>query len=165
MGVNLSFSAIRFWSVLFTGLAMATGFAHLLALPNKMDLSGSEYLAAQQAYRGWALLGIVILLAIVCDAALIFSLRGKRPEMLFAAVALACLVGTQILFWAFTFPANQATHNWTVLPADWTTLRVRWEYSHGASAVLELVAVVALLLLTCRVPRLAAQAGRNTSRG
>lgn len=164
IGVTLTFSAVRFWSVLSTGLAMATGFAHLLALPNKMALSGSQYLAAQQAYRGWAFLGIVILLAIACDAALVFSLRRQRPEMLLAAVALASLLGTQILFWVFTFPANQATRNWTVLPADWPSLRTRWEYSHGASAVLELVAVIALLLLTCRVPRLAAQAGRNASR-
>lgn len=164
MGVTFTFSAVRFWSVLSTCLAMATGLAHLLALPNKLALSGSEYLAAQQAYRGWALLGGVILLAIVCDAALVFSLRRKRPEMLLAAVALASLLGTQILFWVFTFPANQATRNWTVLPADWPSLWTRWEYSHGASAVLELVAVVALLLLTCRVPRLAAQAGRKASR-
>jgi hypothetical protein len=37
------------------------------------------------------------------------------------------------------------TANWTFLPGDWWELRKRWEYSHAASAVLNLVALVALI--------------------
>jgi len=54
--------------------------------------------------------------------------------------------GTQIVFWTFTFPVNQQTSNWTVLPPDRARLRAQWEYSHAASAVLNLIALVALIL-------------------
>jgi hypothetical protein len=148
--VSTRFSRLRFWSLLFTVLALTTGFAHLLELPNKIRFTGAEYLAAQQNYRGWAFLGVVILVAIVLDAALVASLRRRMPDLVFAAVALAAMVGTQIIFWTLTFPVNRITQNWTVLPADWNPLRARWEYSHAASAVLELVAVIALLLLAAR---------------
>ena len=49
-----------------------------------------------------------------------------------------------MVFWSFTFPANQATANWTVLPEGWQALRARWEYSHAAGAVLNFAAVLFL---------------------
>ncbi|MGJ5816399.1 DUF1772 domain-containing protein [Paludibaculum fermentans] len=155
--MNTKFSALRFWSLFFTVLALATGFAHLLALPNKINFSGGEYLAAQQSYRGWAWLGVVILLAIAFDTGLAISVRNRRPDAVLAGLALGAMIGTQVIFWAFTFPVNVATQNWTVQPAGWEALRARWEYSHAASAVLELIAVVALLFLNCRVT----EAGTN----
>jgi len=41
---------------------------------------------------------------------------------------------------------NQATQNWTVLPSNWAELRARWEYSHAASALLNLAALGAVIL-------------------
>jgi hypothetical protein len=61
-------------------------------------------------------------------------------------IALLCIVGTQVVFWTFTFPTNQATANWSSLPPNWTELRAQWEYSHAVSAALNLVALVALIL-------------------
>jgi hypothetical protein len=49
------------------------------------------------------------------------------------------------LFWAFNFPANRATDNLATLPADWATLRQRWEFAHAACALLNLGAMIALL--------------------
>jgi hypothetical protein len=60
--------------------------------------------------------------------------------------ALLSLVGTQIIFWTFTYPADQQTNNWTVLPGDWVRLRNQWEYSHARSAGLNLLAGAALIL-------------------
>ena len=37
------------------------------------------------------------------------------------------------------------TGNWTFLPGDWLELRKRWEYSHAASSILNLIALVALI--------------------
>lgn len=51
----------RFWSLLFAALALAPALAHLLELPNKIGLSRDDYLAVQQIYRGWALLGLLLL--------------------------------------------------------------------------------------------------------
>jgi hypothetical protein len=39
---------------------------------------------------------------------------------------------------------HQQTSNWTMLPETWETLRMQWEYSHAASAVLNLIAFIAL---------------------
>jgi hypothetical protein len=50
------------------------------------------------------------------------------------------------VFWTFTYPANQATDNWTMLPENWLQLRSQWEYSHAASTVLNLIALVTLIL-------------------
>ena len=55
-------------------------------------------------------------------------------------------MAAQALFWIYTYPANQATGNWTQLPTEWMTLRAEWEYSHAAGAVLTLTAFVFLVL-------------------
>jgi hypothetical protein len=43
-----------FLSLLFAALALAPAMAHLLELPNKINLSREDYLKVQQIYRGWA---------------------------------------------------------------------------------------------------------------
>ena len=66
--------------------------------------------------------------------------------MFCALLAFLCIVGSQVVFWTFTFPANQATVNWTEIPENWEALRTRWEYSHAAGAGLNLVAMISLVL-------------------
>jgi hypothetical protein len=144
------FDLIRFCSLFLSVLAMCTGFAHLLELPNKMGLPAGEYLVVQQIYRGWAWLGSVIFLAILSTLALAISARTRPHALFHAAIAFVAMLGTQIVFWTITFPVNQVTRNWTVLPDNWAYLRSQWEYSHAAAAALELVAVIALILLTLR---------------
>jgi hypothetical protein len=53
---------------------------------------------------------------------------------------------TEDTWHSFTFPANQQTNNWTFLSAHWLELRRQWEYSHAASAILYLMALLALIL-------------------
>jgi hypothetical protein len=45
-----------------------------------------------------------------------------------------------------TYPANPVTNNWTTLPENWAELRRQWEFSHAASAILNLIALVMLIL-------------------
>jgi hypothetical protein len=137
---------VRFCSLLFTALALAPAMAHLLELPNKIGLAKSDYLVVQQIYRGWNLLGIVVVLALVSDAALTIMLHHVGESLVLPLVATLAIVGTQIIFWTFTFPANQQTNNWTTLPESWERLRTQWEYSHAASAVLNLLALIMLTL-------------------
>ena len=120
--------------------------AHLLELPNKMPLSHDAYLTVQQIYRGWALLGFVVAGALLSTLMLTITVRKERKAFMFAFIALLCIAGTQVVFWTYTYPANQATHNWTMLPANWVELRRQWEYSHATSAVLNLVALVTLIV-------------------
>ena len=78
------------------------------------------------------------------------GLRGHPTAFMPALVACLCIVGTQIVFWTFTFPVNRMTVNWTVLPDNWADLRARWEYSHAASAGLNAGAVIALIVSLLR---------------
>jgi hypothetical protein len=134
-----------FCALIAVALGLGPSLAHLLELPNKIGLGEDAYFTVQAIYRGWAMLAIVVVVALVSTAALALLLRRRRRPMAWALAAFGCLVGAQALFWTFTYPANQATDNWTVVPADWQLLRSQWEYSHAAAAVLNLAAMVALV--------------------
>src|SRR5206468_9364192 len=137
---------LRILSVLFTALALVFGGAHLFELPHKMGMSAADYLTVQQIYRGWQLAGIVVVGQLVSIALLAYAVRHSRRIFVPTVIALLCAIGTQVLFWTFNFPANQATDNWATLPADWEMLRRRWELAHAASAVLNLGALIALVI-------------------
>jgi hypothetical protein len=137
---------LRFMSLLFTALALAPAMAHLLELPHKIHLSREEYLTVQQIYRGWSLLGIVVIGALLSTFILTISVRNQRTAFILTLVAFLCMAAAQGVFWTYTYPANQATNNWTVLPANWQTLRTQWEYSHATGAGLNLIALITLIL-------------------
>jgi hypothetical protein len=137
---------IYFLSLLFAALTLAPAMAHLLELPNKINLSPEDYLTAQQIYRGWALLGFVVAGALLSTLALTITVHNERKAFIFALIAFLCIAGTQVVFWTYTAPANQATNNWTMLPENWIELRRQWEYSHATSAVLNLIALISLFL-------------------
>ena len=141
---------VRFLSALFCALSLGPALAHLLELPNKMGLSREEYLVVQQIYRGWALLGVVVLGALLATLAHAILARQRLGESGPALTAFLCIAGTQAIFWTFTFPMNQQTANWTLLPDHWTTMRAQWEYSHAASAVLNLIAMIAVIVALLR---------------
>lgn len=138
-------TTVRFLALLFAALALAPAMAHLLELPNKIALGREEYFTVQQIYSGWALLGIVVAGALLSTLALAILDRDERGRFVPALVAFLCIVGTQLVFWTFTQPANRATENWTMIPDNWAALRTQWEYSHAASAALNLVALVAVI--------------------
>jgi hypothetical protein len=136
---------IRFASLLFAALALIPSGAHLLELPNKIDLSGPEYLTVQQIYRGWSFAGIVVFGALISIAMLAFLVRRDRAQFVPVTIALLCVAGTQAIFWTLNYPVNQETQNWTTLPANWEALRQRWETGHAMSAALNLGALLALI--------------------
>ena len=136
----------RLLSVLLVAVSMAAGFAHLFALPNKIDLAREDYLTVQQIYRGWALLGIAVIGALVSTLVLAVRVRGSPAAFRLTLAALACVCLSLAVFFLFTYPANQQTENWTMLPENWQALRRQWEYSHAAGAGLNFAALVALTL-------------------
>jgi hypothetical protein len=119
--------------------------AHLLELPHKIPLSREDYLTVQQIYRGWSLLGIVVIGALLSTLLLTILVRKQRSAFVLTLIALLCLVAAHVVFWIYTYPANQATSNWTVLPSNWQDLRRQWEYSHATGAGLNLGALMALI--------------------
>lgn len=142
----MALNALRFISLLCTALTLAPALAHVLELPHKIHLSREDYLTVQQIYRGWALLGIVIFSALLSTLTLAIMVRRQRTAFRLTVVAFLCMAGAQVVFWIFTYPANQATDNWTVLPANWLELRTQWEYSHATGAGLNLTALITLIL-------------------
>jgi hypothetical protein len=137
---------IRFLSLFFVALALVPAGAHLAELPNKINLGREHYLIVQQIYRGWALWGIVVFGALASTSLLTFMNRSDRRKFTLSLIALLCIIGTQIIFWTFTYPMNVATQNWTTLPDNWLELRRQWEYSHAASGVLNIIALIVTIL-------------------
>ncbi len=133
--------AARFWAVILTALALVPGGAHLFALPNKIGMPQADYFVAQGIYRGWALLGAVLIAALAADTALAVMLRRHGKAFWLAAAGAALVLVTLAIFFAWTFPANQLTANSTQVPPDWETLRRQWEYSHAVNAGLTFVAL------------------------
>jgi len=142
-----------FVTLLSTAVALGPALAHLLELPNKIDLTRSDYFTVQQIYRGWSLLGGLLLVEFVSLIAVVLYARADKRMRNAALVALLCLVGAQLLFWVFTYPANAATENWTVQPENWRELRQRWEFSHAGGAVLQLIAMASLIAGVVGRPR------------
>lgn len=142
----MSIKTIYFIALFFVAVTLGPALAHLLELPNKINLTREEYLTVQQIYRGWALLGFVVAGALLSTLVLTIMVRHARKAFVFALIAFLCIVGTQVVFWNYTYPTNQVTNNWTILPENWRELRQQWEYSHATSAGLNLLALVAVIL-------------------
>jgi hypothetical protein len=138
---------VYFGAIFFSGLAFVPAAAHAMELPNKINLSKEEYLIAQKLYRGWLLVAPMVVLALISTGLLAVQTQGTGPVPTAASVlAFLCVTATQVVFWVFTFPVNRTTRDWTVAPSNWTELRRRWEYSHAASAGLNLLAFAAAVL-------------------
>src|SRR4029078_9538469 len=135
LGGAMAAQIVRFFSLLFVGLALAPGLAHVLQMAHQKDASGDEYVRVQQLYAGWAWLGLIVMAALVSTFVLTVLVRQRLRQFALACIALGSVVVTPVIFWTFTFPVNQETHNWTMLPVNWMTLRERWEYSHATAAV------------------------------
>jgi hypothetical protein len=143
---------VRFLAIILTALALVPSGAHFFELPNKIDLPQEAYFTVQSIYRGWALFGIVLFPALVTDVMLAVMVRRQRGPFWLALIAVLCMAGTLAVFFGWTYPANQATSNWTRVPENWLVLRAQWEYSHAVNAVITFVALcaVTLAVLTAR---------------
>ena len=142
-----------FLSLVLTALLLAPSLAHLASLPNKIGMDQSDYFAAQQVYRGWALFGFVIFGALLANLWLGITLGRERVPRLLAFFAAACIAASLAVFFIWTYPANVATQNWTSAPPDWEQLRRQWEYAHAFDAVLAFAAFCCTSLAALAVRR------------
>jgi ABC-type branched-subunit amino acid transport system permease subunit len=139
-------------ALLLTFIATLPAGAHLAALPNKMGLSQVDYFTVQQIYAGWALFGIVWFAALGTTLGYAMALRHDGRPYAYAIAAIILIVLNVIIFFIWTFPANQATSNWTVPPPNWAELRTQWEYSHAANALIMFAAFFCVLTAALRSP-------------
>jgi hypothetical protein len=132
---------LQFVAIILTALALVPGGAHLFELPHKISLPEEQYFVVQSIYRGWALFGTVIIAAIAANLVLAFMFFRRRRPFWPSLAAGLILAGALIVFFGWTYPANQVSDNWTVIPSDWEALRQQWEWSHAANAILTFIAL------------------------
>jgi hypothetical protein len=141
-----------FIALLATALALGGALAHALELPNKIGMSREDYFIVQRAYDGWNRLAYLLAVELAGMLAVIWLYRAQPRVLWPALAALVCFFIAQAIFWIWTFPANQATSNWTTQPDDWERLRREWEYSHLAGALFQTLAMMALIIAVLRRP-------------
>jgi hypothetical protein len=137
---------VSFTSLFFTALALCPYVAHLMAFPNKMEMSKEEYFIAQQIYSGWSYSAVLIFISFVSTIVLSIVARDYDRVLRFSLAASFCIGMSLMVFFVFTFPANQITHSWTTQPQSWENLRIQWEYSHAFNAILYMVAEALLIM-------------------
>jgi len=136
---------IQLLALVFTALALIPGAAHVIELPNKLPMPRDAYLTVQRVYRGWQFAGIAVIIALIATLWLAIDSEGRARWP--AVIAFLAILGTQVVFWAITFPVNRRTANWTIAPEEgWERLRDRWELSHAVSALLNFIALVAVAM-------------------
>jgi membrane protein YdbS with pleckstrin-like domain len=119
--------------------------AHLLEANNKMQLSKDEYRVVQQIYRGWAFLGIILIIGLISTLLLTIQTR-HQPFFIWNLLSCICVLATLAIFFVFIFPVNQQTKNWEILPDNWLQLRNRWEFSHIINAVIYFTVLLMLII-------------------
>jgi hypothetical protein len=137
---------VQFLALALTALALVPSGAHLFELPNKINLAAEQYFIVQNIYRGWSLFGAVLIGALIANLALALFLRGRGMPFVLALFAFLCIGLTLVVFFIWTYAANQATNNWTMIPDNWEQLRREWEYSHAANAVVTFAAFCSVAL-------------------
>ena len=139
-------AAIQVSALVLGAVALIPAGAHFFELPNKMTLGRDAYFTVQQIYAGWSLFGVALFGSLAANLALAVAVRRERAACVFAAAAFASMLTVLLLFFAFVYPANGATENWTAMPENWEALRRQWEYGHAVNAVLSFVAFVCVSL-------------------
>ncbi|HET7833866.1 MAG TPA: hypothetical protein VFK88_12970 [Gallionella sp.] len=143
---------VRTWrliTIMFTALSMGMAFSHLLELPAKMTYDAALWLMLQHTlYGAFGLIGAVIEVSAVLTAAILAILVQKR-RLAFGWTLLGalCLAAGHAAWWIWVAPVNDVIAPLTraTLPADWENLRNQWEYTHAAHAVLQIIALGALV--------------------
>ena len=143
---------LRLLALLLTGVILVPSAAHLLEMPGKASLDESTYFAVQAIYAGWSAFAVPIFAAILANSSLAWLERRTAPRSAQWAAASAVLIALSLgVFFIWVLPANQATSNWTVKPADWAMFRTHWEYGHAIGAGLVFLAFVSTALATVRL--------------
>lgn len=143
-------------SVIIAIAALLAPMAHVMEMPNKLQMDGPLWLQVQQLlYRGWGpFIGAPTEIGGVIVNAALFVTRSDtdRARRLWGTAAGVYLLMIAVFF-IFNAPVNAAFNAWTsaTLPADWPAFRRQWETGHALAAIL----AIAALLLVVRAKGLA----------
>jgi hypothetical protein len=141
----------RFLTILITSISMSATFAHLLELPAKMKYDGGMWLTLLQTLYppGFGTIGgYSEAIAVIMVLVLTFLVRRRRSAFGWTLFGAICLIATHAAFWIWVSPVNATLLPLTpdTLPANWIHLRNQWEYTHAARAILQILALSALVV-------------------
>lgn len=143
----------RFFTLVLTALSLTMESAHVLELPQKMQLDPQMYAAVNGSlYRYFAIVGGAYqMLSLVLAVVLAILVRHRRPAFQWTTVGAVCLLCAFGVWLAVVQPVNTVVATaLSVSPGSvpplWTQLRGRWEYGHAAGFVLQLVGFCALVV-------------------
>ncbi len=163
---------LRLWrlaTIMFTALSMGPAICHLLELPAKIALDGALWLRLLQTLYppAFGTIGAFFEVgAVVTAVVLVFLVRQRRPAFGWTLLGAFCLIASHLAFWIWVAPVNATMAPLTpeTLPADWMRLRDRWEYTHAARAILQIMALAALVFsILVEIPTDASKAGQKSS--
>jgi hypothetical protein len=136
--------------IMLIALSMGTALCHLLEMPAKITYDGALWLTLLQTLYppAFGTIGAFFEVAAVITAVVLaFLVRQRRPAFAWTLLGTLCVVAAHAAFWVWVAPVNAAMAPLTpeTLPADWMRLREQWEYTHAARAVLQIIALGALV--------------------
>lgn len=158
----------HFAALLLAAWAMGLELAHVLEWAPKASYPATLYVRLQESLYVWfGDIGSVIwLLAILASLALAILSRHDPLTRVPLAAAVALEAIALIVFFAVVYPVNFRfpVHGPGTVPADWATLRDRWELGHAIGFVLFGAAFILLLIAALRPGDGKAHAAFFTSR-
>ncbi len=146
-----------------SALALGLTLAHVLEIPGKRHLSGAEWLRVQQSfYFGYAIVGAIAEVGgLLASLGIVAIERRERMSTIWPVVSAIGFGGMLGTYWLGNRPLNDRIASWTAqtLPADWSTVRDRWDIAHSISAIFAAVALASLLtqVMPERPPRIASR--------
>jgi hypothetical protein len=141
---------LRFITIMLTAFSLSAAFAHLLEMPAKLTYDGALWLyLLQTLYPTFGRIsGVCEIGAVVAALVLVVANRKQVLTFRWTLLAASCLVATHAIFWIWVAPVNAALVPLSpeMLPPDWEHLRDQWEFAHASRAILQIVALAALVI-------------------
>ena len=146
--MHLVRQAVRFLTLGLTAVVLALTMGHLLEMPAKLALPPGDYVIVQQIYRGHGVVGAIVEPAAIVGVFVLALLSRGRPPFRPALLSGVCLIAALLIWVAIVNPTNAAwqTARPASIPLDFESLRLRWEWGHGARAALVMLAFASLVV-------------------
>lgn len=141
----------RFITILLVALTTGMAFAHVLEMPAKMLYDAELYMTIQRSlYVAWGppnIGGVLEPAAIIATLVLCVAVRRRRRAFWLSTAAIVCLLlAFPLVYFLLVEPTNELFRATSLIPANWTELRYRWEMGHAIRFALQFIALSLLLL-------------------
>jgi Domain of unknown function (DUF1772) len=119
-------------------------------MPAKLEYDGALWLnLLQTLYPTFGRVsGVCEIGAVVAALVLVVAIRKHPKAFRWTLLAALCLAATHAIFWIWVAPVNAALVPLSseTLPPDWAHLRDQWEFAHASRAILQIIALGALVI-------------------